>query len=464
MDFQEEKFTNFFQLDSTQNLTSLKYINEDNIKKLDLEEIFIQIGYLRKENLFLRYYKTLYESDEIKKVLDQLEATSKELRKQSEHEKKYLENIYQHSVKTVLQQKGEWDKKSKESNSQYKLSLENLQKSEKELENNKQKNNNNIKILEIFYEQILRLLALYENGEIKLKDNYGYNLKNCSELIKSFKQLLLEQGTFHLARNKWINGRTLVIYSQCQIAFGIKKWEKILTEDLYNEKDRYFICAESKNNFIAAIQNLESCQIYMGNKITFPFVTKKQTSESLDLLTIFFEDVLNDTNARKCLDIFKKLHSDITNLIQWFNNVISEQIMKDLEKNCTEIVKIEEKLHEETKGIVSNKYKDINQKIGNYKKEKWEDEVKKLKSMKFINYDMTMIMNLSKPDDYKNFKNFSLAKEQNLVFNVQQKINQLEAQKIIFENIKKKEIKTQENKLENELTQRKTNKGSYNFK
>uniref|UniRef100_A0A0K0F8A7 Flagellar FliJ protein n=1 Tax=Strongyloides venezuelensis TaxID=75913 RepID=A0A0K0F8A7_STRVS len=137
--------------------------------------------------------------------------------------------------------------------------------------------------------------------------------------------------------------------------------------------------------------------------------------------------------------------------------------MTDLNENCTGIVKIEEKLHEETKGIISNKYKNIYQKIGNYKKEEWEDEVKKLKNMNFINYDMIMIMNLSKTDDFKNFKNFSLAKEQNLVFNFQQKMNQLEAQKMIFENIKKKEIKTQENKLENELTQRKTNKGSYNF-
>uniref|UniRef100_A0A0N4ZUR8 NYD-SP28_assoc domain-containing protein n=1 Tax=Parastrongyloides trichosuri TaxID=131310 RepID=A0A0N4ZUR8_PARTI len=454
-----------FDINVNCNNISLEYNNGDSVKKLTLEECLIHLGYLKKKNLNERYLRALHESVKTKAIFDQLEATTKELRKQNEYERKNLENMNHHSIKTTLQQTGNWNKRKQQMESNYKILLTNYTKSEKELKYYHMKNYNSSKILEIIHDQILRKKLLYEESNEKLKENNEIVIKNSKKLIDDMKKILETQEVINLTLNKWVNGKTMLIYSQSQIAFGINKWKNMLNIPSNEEKNRYFIGAEAKNNFIAAFQNIESCKMYIGNKITFPYAQKEKVVKIEEILNDFFNDVSNDEKGNDCLKFLNIFHVDVSDLIKWVHKVITESMLNDFENGNKKLSDIEEKIDEERLPLISEKFKNIDNKIMKYENEDWEKTIEELKEGKYIHSDILDIMTLSKPNlDRRSIDKLApMPDRSELNYNVQEKINQFENQKLIFDKRKESELNKQNIKLDSELVRRRKIKKPYNF-
>lgn len=94
---------------------------------------------------------------------------------------------------------------------------------------------------------------------------------------------------------------------------------------------RYFVAAEARNNFIAASQNVQSCRVYLG-RVKFPYATPEELTEMDKAIHTAFRDIQSDETLNKSLEIYKKIHTKVSSLIQWFDKVITETILKDLDK------------------------------------------------------------------------------------------------------------------------------------
>jgi hypothetical protein len=93
---------------------------------------------------------------------------------------------------------------------------------------------------------------------------------------------------------------------------------------------RYFAAAEARNNFIAAAQNVQSCRVYLG-KVKFPYCTEEEMAVLESTVNSAFNDVQSDVTLKKALQVYTTTHKKVAALIQWFDKVINETILKDLE-------------------------------------------------------------------------------------------------------------------------------------
>lgn len=120
------------------------------------------------------------------------------------------------------------------------------------------------------------------------------------------------------------------------MAFGITRWKELEHIDSGNTRMRYFAAAEARNNFIAAGQNVESCRIYLG-RVKFPYATEEEMSLMEQAIQNAFTDIQSNANLKKALGVYQSTHKKIANLIQWFDKVINDTILKDLDKANTNV-------------------------------------------------------------------------------------------------------------------------------
>jgi hypothetical protein len=99
---------------------------------------------------------------------------------------------------------------------------------------------------------------------------------------------------------------------------------------------RYFAAAEARNNFIAAGQNVESCRIYLG-RVKFPYATEEEMNLMEQAIQNAFSDIQSNPSLKKALGVYQSTHKKIANLIQWFDKVINDTILKDLDKANTNV-------------------------------------------------------------------------------------------------------------------------------
>uniref|UniRef100_A0AC35UCJ6 Secreted protein n=1 Tax=Rhabditophanes sp. KR3021 TaxID=114890 RepID=A0AC35UCJ6_9BILA len=429
--------------------------NKETGKVGEIQSILKELYILKSKEIYGRYYKGLVESDETKYALDQLEATTKELRKQCDNERKDLEGIHHHSYKTVLQQQGVWEKKKDEAEKWYKESINNFNKSEKELDKCRIQYQNEIRILEILNNKIERKLALSEKANIEFARFPGSDVRKASKLINDIRTEIDNQKPIHLARNKWLNGRTMIIYSQTQIAFGIKKWKNIINSS--DETTRYFTGVEARNNLVAACQNIHSCQKYIG-KVEFPYADKDSLGKMEKGLNKYFEDVNSDKVAKESQKIFEEVHLEVSDLIFWFQKIIDETIMNDMKNSEDKIAKLEAELEVERNSSGSFNEKEID--VG--KKQDWEIEIDNLKSGYLSNIDDLLLMPKPGPNN-KSSELATFLKKEDLMNNLQRKLDEYESKKMISEKKMQIDLNKQDIRFEKELRLRKKTKKSYKF-
>ncbi|VDD96057.1 unnamed protein product [Enterobius vermicularis] len=263
---------------------------------IDLEKAVYR---LEKKNVLKKYESKAIFADDIKKTLDQLEATYKELKKQT-------------------------------SNIVF-----------KEMNGARKQYERAARIAEIYKQQCDRLRNLHEQQDKMLTSIFGpdYASEKENRLEAELDDTTEWQQRVSLAKFKWTNGRILLRIS-CR-----------------NTRMRYFAAAEARNNFIAAGQNVQSCRIYLG-KVKFPYCTEEEMAEMEKTINTAFNDIQSNETLKKALSVYKHTHKKVAALVQWFDKVINETILKDLEKANNEIIKKQKQLREERLSLMKKRVKE----------------------------------------------------------------------------------------------------------
>ena len=147
-----------------------------NLERIQLTEGVVQdfinlekaIHKLERKNVLKKYESKTIFADDIKKTVDQLEATYKELKKQTEKEKADIDNIEQPSVKSFLKQQGTWDQRFSKEKQEYLDALNRQEVAEKELRGAKLQYDRAAKIAEIYKNQCDNLTDLYDKQDTML--------------------------------------------------------------------------------------------------------------------------------------------------------------------------------------------------------------------------------------------------------------------------------------------------------
>ncbi|KAI6225103.1 hypothetical protein M3Y99_01382500 [Aphelenchoides fujianensis] len=359
------------------------------------------------KNVLKKYENKTIFADDIKKTVDHLEAVYKELKKQTEKEKADVENIEQPSVKSFLKQQGTYDERMEKEKKEYLDALNRQEVAEKELKGSKLQYERAAKIAEIYKMQTDRLNDLYDKQDKMLSKHLLLSF----HFLPSFTELddALEWcQRVSLAKFKWTNGRVLLVHASTQMAFGITRWKELEHIDAANTRMRYFAAAEARNNFIAAGQNVQSCRVYLG-RVRFPYATEEEMAVFEAAIQTAMSDIQSNASLKKALSVYQSTHKKIASLIQWFDKVINETILKDLDKANTNVSKKQKQLREERLNLMKKKVKE---EFGRDLKIKYDknipdesdeellaleaDQVKDQKDLP--GKDLTEILNLSQPE------------------------------------------------------------------
>merc|ERR1712051_171173 len=77
----------------------------------------------------------------------------------------------------------------------------------------------------------------------------------------------------------------MVDYARKQLEFAVQKWKDIEQIDPSALEDRYSVAAETRNNLVAASQNIQGAQRYLSN-IQFPYCAPSEV-ETLNKATAY---------------------------------------------------------------------------------------------------------------------------------------------------------------------------------
>ncbi|KAI6177510.1 hypothetical protein M3Y97_00915400 [Aphelenchoides bicaudatus] len=338
-----------------------------NVQRIQLSEKVVQeyielekeIYKLEYNNVLKKYESKTLFADEIKKTVDRLEAIYKELKKQTEKEKLDVDNIEQPSVKSFLKQQGTFEKRLEKEKQDHLEALNKQEIAEKELKGALLQYERAAKIAEIYKRQVDTLNSLYEKQDMMLGNIFGpdYASEKENKLEAELDDALEWQQRVSLAKFKWVNGRVLLVHALTQIAFGITRWNELKDIESSNTRMRYFAAAEARNNFIAAGQNVQSCRVYLG-RVKFPYATQEEMNQMEKAIHTAFSDIQSNETLQKSLTVYQNTHTKVSSLIQWFDKVITETILKDLDKANTSVSKTQKALREERLNLMKRKVKE----------------------------------------------------------------------------------------------------------
>uniref|UniRef100_A0A915KKL4 Uncharacterized protein n=1 Tax=Romanomermis culicivorax TaxID=13658 RepID=A0A915KKL4_ROMCU len=372
--------------------------NDANIEKKELTEELLdeyvklekEIYVLEQKNVTKKMEDRILQADELKKTIDQLEATCKELKKQTDKEKADVENIEQPTVRAFLKQQGTYEKKLASMQECYKEALGRQEVAEKEMAVEKAQYEKALKIVDINKKRVDRLTELYDKqdkllGKVYVRKfddltkilkrsliyhsaaifggKYGSELEN--QLEGQLDDSMEWQQRVALAKFKWANARVLLVHACTQMAFGIKRWKEVQNIDRENTRMRYFAAAEARNNFIAASQNIESARVYLG-KVKFPYCTEDEIEKLEQCLNNSFSDLQSPDKMEKSTNTFMDVHRKAAALIHieygvpidTVTIVIKETILKDLELANDEVTECHKKLRKERLTLINGLVKE----------------------------------------------------------------------------------------------------------
>ncbi|XP_064092283.1 uncharacterized protein LOC135205494 isoform X2 [Macrobrachium nipponense] len=177
---------------------------------------------------------------------------------------------------------------------------------------------------------------------------YGSALENALEA--ELDELEAHRCRIMEANFKWRQAQMMLEYACKQLAVAVQKWQDLPAIPTIDLEIRYSVAAETRNNLVAAGQNISGAQRYLDN-VTFPYCAPsevetlnktralengpcKNTYESpFDIkraTEYVFTDMQSNERHQHAQTCYTTTHKRANALLQWFDTVINNTIMKDL--------------------------------------------------------------------------------------------------------------------------------------
>ncbi|XP_066971541.1 uncharacterized protein synr isoform X2 [Macrobrachium rosenbergii] len=156
---------------------------------------------------------------------------------------------------------------------------------------------------------------------------YGSALENALEA--ELDELEAHRCRIMEANFKWRQAQMMLEYACKQLAVAVQKWQDLPAIPTIDLEIRYSVAAETRNNLVAAGQNISGAQRYLDN-VTFPYCAPSEV-ETLNKATEYvFTDMQSNERHQHAQTCYTTTHKRANALLQWFDTVINNTIMKDL--------------------------------------------------------------------------------------------------------------------------------------
>ncbi|XP_066270191.1 FK506-binding protein 5-like isoform X1 [Branchiostoma lanceolatum] len=283
---------------------------------------------------------------DLEKTVQQLQEEYKILEQQTAKEKKDVVDLQKMTVKEYFANEEAFDKQLSKEQEEYvdalnkqEIGKQKLEASTKQLEQLKADitsfSSKNERYQQLQAEEDILLAGVF-------KGRYGseleYKLEEEVDMLHDRKQRVLT------AKFKWHNARVLMHHAVSQLALGVRRWLDLKRVPVTytqqsggyiihtsNTRLRYQMAAEARNNFVAASQNISGAQKYL-NTITFPYCTPQEVNTLNSAINHIFTDMqAGEQRYQHAYSCYNTTHRRAAALIQWFDMVIKNTIMKDLD-------------------------------------------------------------------------------------------------------------------------------------
>lgn len=222
-----------------------------------------------------------------------------------------------------------------------------------------QRNNADNELRELKY-QSEELQKLYNEQEELLSQIFGgsYGSEEENRLESIFDQTEEMRNRIVEANFKWRQAQMMVDYARKQLEFAVQKWKDIEQIDPSALEDRYSVAAETRNNLVAASQNIQGAQRYLSN-IQFPYCAPSEV-ETLNKATAYiFTDMQTKERHGHAMECYFVTSRRCGALLQWITQVVTQTISRDLEDINAKVKIASYNLRAERVNLIKIKVKEV---------------------------------------------------------------------------------------------------------
>jgi len=222
-----------------------------------------------------------------------------------------------------------------------------------------QKNNieNEIRELE---EKAVALQELYNEQEQLLSQIFGgaYGSEEENRLESILDQTEEMRNRIVEANFKWRQAQMMVDYAHKQLDFAVGKWKDINEIDASQLEDRYAVAAETRNNLVAASQNIQGAQRYLSN-IQFPYCAPPEVDTLNKATAYIFTDMQTKDRHAHAMECYYVTARRCGALLQWISQVVNQTIARDLDDINGKVKEASKNLRAERVKLIKAKVKEV---------------------------------------------------------------------------------------------------------
>lgn len=311
-------------------------------------EIEKEIQQLEATNALKTYELKKQQIDDVDETCTTIAITLEQLKLQTKKEKDDVEKMKTQSIKDMFGDEKAFQTQLTKEQEEYMEALNKEECCKNKLDGLKQQLEQLKADAEKYKESAEKLKKLYEERDNLLSDifngEYGSNLEN--QLEQAFDNLMDQKQRISVANYKWTSARVLLQHAVNQLAFAVHRWKEMINIPPSNAQLRYVYATETRNNLIAAQQNINSTQKYLSN-INFPYCAPPEMSTLNKATNNIYTDMQSPQRHGHALQCYDVTMRRAAALLQWFDNVIKGTIQQDLKKATQEARDVEQKLRAE---------------------------------------------------------------------------------------------------------------------
>ncbi|CAL1261293.1 unnamed protein product [Larinioides sclopetarius] len=204
------------------------------------------------------------------------------------------------------------------------------------------------------------LQKLYAQRDELLDSIFGgqYGSERENRLEKEYDFLQERKNHIDQAHFKWKQAQIMVKQACAQLGLAVQKWKELLEISENDMEQRYYLAAETRNNLVAASQNLQGAHGFLPN-ITFPYCAEDEVDTLNKAVTFIFTDMQTPERYEHALNCYHTTYRRSGALRQWFEQVLNTTISKDLAEITEESKAKAQELRQERIHLIKQKVKKI---------------------------------------------------------------------------------------------------------
>ncbi|XP_047492393.1 intracellular protein transport protein USO1-like isoform X2 [Penaeus chinensis] len=288
------------------------------------------------------------KSEQLAKItqeIKEMEVNLENLERETAKEKEDVDALETGDVDiktTLLEMGNSFDDQMAKEKAEYLAALNKQEIASQELESHRKQRDQLAEEVAELEERASTLQAMYKTHDELLSRIFGgeYGSVMENQLEAELDELEAHRARIMEANFKWRQAQMMLEYACKQLAVAVQKWQDLPTIPTIDLEIRYSVAAETRNNLVAASQNINGAQRYLDN-VNFPYCAPEEVDTLNKATEYVFTDMQSQDRHEHAHTCYSTTHKRANALLQWFDTVINTTIMKDLQE-------INEKVKEKT--------------------------------------------------------------------------------------------------------------------